>query len=143
MMRRWDGQTTKHTGSLSSFYHRHLTSSSNFEINPATFLASAQTSPFQRKQETPARASNFELTSGLKIMDSRSPVMMMGQIPFSPDKQCYRAKRTKRQLYGKYYKRSHPKMTGQNDRQDESLTGQVHDQVRHCPPTSRYFDPCI
>ena len=28
-------------------------------------------------------------------------------------------------------KGSHPKMTGQNDRQDESLTGQVHDQVRH------------
>ena len=139
MMRRWDGQTTKHTGSVSSFYHRHLTSSSNFEINPAIFLASAQTSPFQRKQETPAWASNFELTSLLKIMDSRSPVMMMGQIPFSPDKQCYRAKRIKQQLYGKYYKM----FASKNDRQDKSLTGQVHDQVRHCPLTSRYFDPCI
>ena len=49
-------------------------------------------------------ASNFELTSGLKITDSRSPVMMTGQILFSLDKQCYRAKRIKRQLYGKYYK---------------------------------------
>ena len=139
MMRRWDGQTTKHTGNLSSFYHRHLTSSSNFEINLAIFLASAQTSPFQRKQETPAWASNFELSSLLKIMDSRSPVMMMSQIPFSPDKQCYRAKRIKQQLYGKYYKM----FASKNDRQDESLTGQVHDQVRHCPLTSRYFDPCI
>ena len=26
-------------------------------------------------------------------------------------------------------KGSHPKMSGQNDRQDESLTGQVHDQA--------------
>ena len=37
---------------------------------------------------------------------------------------------------------SHPKMTGQNDRQDESLTGQVHDQAGHCPLTGRYFEPC-
>ena len=65
--------------------------------------------------------------------------MMMGQIPFSPDKQCYRAKRIKQQLYGKYYKM----FASKNDRQDKSLTGQVHDQVRHCPLTSRYFDPCI
>ena len=36
---------------------------------------------------------------------------------------------------------SHPKMTGQNDRQDESLTGQVRDQAGHCPLTSRYFEP--
>ena len=50
------------------------------------------------------QASNFELTSGLKITDSRSPVMMTGQIRFSLDKQCYRAKRIKRQLYGKYFK---------------------------------------
>ena len=48
----------------------------------------------------------------------------------------------KRQLYGKYLKGSHPKMTGQNDRQDESLTGQVHDQAGHCPLTGRYFEPC-
>ena len=32
-------------------------------------------------------------------------------------------------------------MTGQNDRQDESLTGQVHDQAGHCPLTGRYFEP--
>ena len=36
---------------------------------------------------------------------------------------------------------SHPKMTGQNDRQDESLTGQVRDQAGHCPLTGRYFEP--
>ena len=63
---------------------------------------------------------------GLKITDSRSPVMMTGQILFSPDKQCYRAKRIKRQLYGKYYKM----FASKNDRQDESLTG-------------RYFEPWI
>ena len=39
-------------------------------------------------------------------------------------------------------KGSRPKMTGQNDRQYESLTGQVHDQARHCPLTGRYFEPC-
>ena len=33
-------------------------------------------------------------------------------------------------------------MTGQNDRQDKSLTGQVHDQAGHCPLTGRYFEPC-
>ena len=34
-------------------------------------------------------------------------------------------------------------MTGQNDRQDKSLTGQVHDQAGHCPfKTGRYFEPC-
>ena len=33
-------------------------------------------------------------------------------------------------------------MTGQNDRQDESLTSQVHDQAGHCPLTGRYFEPC-
>ena len=32
-------------------------------------------------------------------------------------------------------------MTGQNDRQDESLTGQVCDQAGHCPLTGRYFQP--
>ena len=34
-----------------------------------------------------------------------------------------------------------PKMTGQNNWQDESLTGQVHDQAGHCPLTGRYFEP--
>ena len=33
-------------------------------------------------------------------------------------------------------------MTGQNDRQDESLIHQVRDQARHCPLTNRYFQPC-
>ena len=33
-------------------------------------------------------------------------------------------------------------MTGQNDREDESLTGQVCDQAGHCPLTGRYFQPC-
>ena len=36
-----------------------------------------------------------------------------------------------------------PKMTGQNNWQDESLTGQVHDQAGHCPLTSRYFEPWL
>ena len=40
-------------------------------------------------------------------------------------------------------KRSHPKMTGQIDRQDESLTGQVHDQAGHCQLTGCYFQPCL
>ena len=30
-------------------------------------------------------------------------------------------------------------MTGQNDRQDESLTGQVRDQAGHSPLTGCYF----
>ena len=29
-----------------------------------------------------------------------------------------------------------------NDRQDDSLTGQVRDQAGHCPLTCRYFQPC-
>ena len=33
-------------------------------------------------------------------------------------------------------------MTDQNDRQDESLTGEVRDQAEHCPLTGRYFQPC-
>ena len=37
---------------------------------------------------------------------------------------------------------SYPKMTGQNDRQDKSLTGQVRDQAGHCLLTGRYFQPC-
>ena len=40
-------------------------------------------------------------------------------------------------------KSSYPKMTRQNDRQDESLTGQVHDQAGHCPLTGRYFQPWV
>ena len=32
-------------------------------------------------------------------------------------------------------------MTGQNDRQDRSLTGQARDQAGHCPLTGRYL-PC-
>ena len=38
---------------------------------------------------------------------------------------------------------SHPNMTGQNDRQDESLTGQAHDQGGQCSLAGRYFEPCI
>ena len=36
---------------------------------------------------------------------------------------------------------SYPKMTSQNDWQDESLTGQVRDQAGHCPLTGCYFQP--
>ena len=36
----------------------------------------------------------------------------------------------------------YPEMTGQNDRQDRSLTGQVRDQAGHCPLTGRYLQPC-
>ena len=32
-------------------------------------------------------------------------------------------------------------MTGQNDRQDESLTGQVHNQAGHRQMTSHHFEP--
>ena len=35
----------------------------------------------------------------------------------------------------------HPKMTSQNDQQDESLTGQALDQAGHCLLTARYFEP--
>ena len=34
-------------------------------------------------------------------------------------------------------------MTGQNDRQDRSLTGQVRDQAGHYPLTGRYFQPWV
>ena len=34
-----------------------------------------------------------------------------------------------------------PNVTGQNDRQDRSLTGQVPDQAGHCLFTRRYFQP--
>ena len=30
-----------------------------------------------------------------------------------------------------------------NDRQDESLTGEAHDQAGQCPLAGRYFEPCI
>ena len=53
------------------------------------------------------------------------------------------AKRIKRQLMENIIKCSYPKMTGQNDRPDESLTGQVHDQAGHCPLTGRYFEHWI
>ena len=33
-------------------------------------------------------------------------------------------------------------MTGENDRKEESLTGQVHDQAGRLPLTCRYFQPC-
>ena len=33
-------------------------------------------------------------------------------------------------------------MTGQHDRQDERLTGQLPNQSGHCPLTGRYFEPC-
>ena len=36
-----------------------------------------------------------------------------------------------------------PKMTGQNNWQDESLTGQVHNQAGHCPLTGRDFEPWL
>ena len=59
-------------------------------------------------------------------------------------KSLQRAKRIKRQLYGKYnIKFPFPQMTGQNDRQDESLTGQVQDQAGHCQFTGCYFQPCL
>ena len=34
-------------------------------------------------------------------------------------------------------------MTGQHDRQDERLTGQLPNQSGHCPLTGRYFEPCV
>ena len=51
--------------------------------------------------------------------------------------QRYKVKRIKRQLYGKYYKM----FASKNDRQDESLTDQVHDQAGHRPLTGCYFEP--
>ena len=51
--------------------------------------------------------------------------------------QRYRAKCIKRQLYGKYYKM----FASKNDQQDESLTGQVHNQAGHCLLTGHYFEP--
>ena len=37
---------------------------------------------------------------------------------------------------------SYPKLTGQNDQRDESLTSQAHDQAGHCLLTGHYFEPC-
>ena len=34
-------------------------------------------------------------------------------------------------------------LTGQHDRQDKSLTSQIHNQSGHCPVAGRYFEPCI
>ena len=34
-------------------------------------------------------------------------------------------------------------MTGQHDRQDETLTTQIHNQSGHCPLTGRYFEPWL
>ena len=34
-------------------------------------------------------------------------------------------------------------MTGQHDRYDERLTGQLPNQFGHCPLTGRYFEPCF
>ena len=34
-------------------------------------------------------------------------------------------------------------LTGQHDRQDERLTGQIHSQSGHCPLTGPYFEPCL
>ena len=36
----------------------------------------------------------------------------------------------------------HPKITGQDDWQDESLTSQVHDQAGLCPLTGCNLQPC-
>ena len=33
-------------------------------------------------------------------------------------------------------------VTGQHDRQDEKLTGQLPNQSGHGPLTGRYFEPC-
>ena len=51
----------------------------------------------------------------------------------------------KRQLYGKYFKGSHPKMTGQNERQDESSdrSSPRSGRAGHCPLTGRYFEACV
>ena len=37
--------------------------------------------------------------------------------------------------------RSHPKMNGQNDRQDESLASQAHHQAGHCLLTNVILSP--
>ena len=46
-------------------------------------------------------------------------------------------------LSGNYMESILKSLHAKNDRQDESLTGQVHDQAGHCPLTGRYFKPCI
>ena len=44
-------------------------------------------------------------------------------------------------LSGNYMESILKSLHAKKDRQDESLTGQVHDQARHCPLTGRYFEP--
>ena len=44
-------------------------------------------------------------------------------------------------LSGNYMESILKSLHAKNDRQDESLTGQVHDQAGHCPLTGCYFEP--
>ena len=44
-------------------------------------------------------------------------------------------------LSGNYMESILKSLHAKNDGQDESLTGQVHDQAGHCPLTGRYFEP--
>ena len=44
-------------------------------------------------------------------------------------------------LSGNYMESILKSLHAKNDWQDESLTGQVHDQAGHCPLTGRYFEP--
>ena len=44
-------------------------------------------------------------------------------------------------LSGNYMESILKSLHAKNDRQDESLTGLVHDQAGHCPLTGRYFEP--
>ena len=55
--------------------------------------------------------------------------------------QPYRANALRDNYMENIIKCSHPKMTGQNDQQDESVTGQVHNQAGHCLLTGHYFEP--
>ena len=44
-------------------------------------------------------------------------------------------------LSGNYMESILKSLHAKNDWQDESLTGQVHDQAGHCQLTGRYFEP--
>ena len=44
-------------------------------------------------------------------------------------------------LSGNYMESILKSLHAKNEQQDESLTGQVHDQAGHCPLTGRYFEP--
>ena len=44
-------------------------------------------------------------------------------------------------LSGNYMESILKSLHAKNDRQDESLTGQVHDQAGHCQLTGCYFEP--